>query len=169
MEGHDPHEPQNDQHQQPVTLPLAQARRTRRLCKYQIAIPTTWTERGRALNPPEEESPRYQHVGSRNLQASFELLYLSRRGLTELADHLYQALAERTVLPLATETENEDDLHPISLREILIDATWLLVEDAMETRHPTGIPVVRPSELSAGGIVGLIEALNWEWHRRRYP
>ena len=169
MEGHDPREPQNDQHQQPVTLPLAKARRTRRLCIYHIAIPTTWTERGRALNLPEEESPRYYHVGSRNLQASFELLYLSSRGLTELGDHLYQALAERTVLPLAMETENEGDLHPISLLEILIDATWLLIEDAMETRYPTGIPVVRPSELSAGGIVALVEALNWEWHRRRYP
>ena len=168
MEGHDPRAPQNDPHQQPVTLPLAEAKRARRRRVYHIAIPTTWTEKGKALNLPEEESPRYQHVGSRNLQASFELLYLSSRGLTELGDLLYQALAERTVLP-TTETETESDLHPISLLDIFIDPTWLLVEDAMETRHPPGIPVVRQAELTAGGLVGLIEALNWEGHRRRYP
>ena len=169
MEGHDPQEPQNDQHQQPVTLPLAQAKKSRRLCKYYIAIPTAWTERGHAQNLPKEDSPRYHHVGSRNLQASFELLYISSRGLTELGDHLYTALAERTILPLATTTEVPDHQHPLSLLEILIDTTWLLGEHAMETRHPTGIPVVTPPDISARGIIGLIEALNWEWHRRRYP
>ena len=168
MEGHDPNAPRNDKDQQPATLPLAKAKRARTRRQYHIAIPTRWTEAGRNLHLPEEDSPRYQHVGSRNTQASFELLYISSRGLTELADLLYQVLAQRTILP-TLQTEAEGDMHPISLLELFIDPTWLLCEDAMEARHPTGIPVVRQQDLTAGGIVGLIEALNWEWHRRRYP
>ena len=163
MEGLDPREPENDQQQYKTHIGR---KRNRWIFKYYLTIPTAWTQAGAHLNLPEASSPDSHHVGSRNVFASLEWIYLSSEGLMELGDQLHVALASRSMAAQPPPSAGADSAFPLSLLELLIDLDWLLVDHTVP-KHRIDLPVATALELSLRGILGLIEALQWELDRRR--
>ena len=105
-------------------------------------------------------------MGSRIVFASLEWIYLSSDGRMELGDQLHVALASRSMVPQPHPRTGSASAFPLSLLELLIDLDWLLVDHTVP-RHRIDLPVTTAQELSLRGILGLIEALQWELDRRR--
>ena len=133
--------------------------------KYYLTIPTAWTEEGGNVNLPEETRPEHHHVGSRSVYAAMEMIYISTAGLHEIGDVLHVALASRSMNRASARPPTRTALHPLLNLELIVDRDWLLVDQSIPTLR-ADLQVATATHLSLRGVLGLIEAIQWELDRR---
>ena len=101
-----------------------------------------------------------------NVHAAMEMVYLSTPGLYDIGDVLHVALASRSLNRTAARPPTRTALHPLLNLELRIDREWLLVDHSTPTLRPD-LHVAVATDLSLRGILGLVEAIQWELDRRR--